>query len=100
MNNPDLASVAVDPAICPLCHRPNHCRLAAGAPSNQECWCSRVSFPPALLARVPEHAHRRACICEECWRQHQVTTLVAPAPKPLTPTSSLSSSTTPTSGRP
>ncbi|HOC55550.1 MAG TPA: cysteine-rich CWC family protein [Verrucomicrobiota bacterium] len=74
MNLPSATSVAVDPSVCPLCNQPNHCLLAAGALSNDECWCSRVAFPPALLARVPEHARRRACICERCWSGATQTT--------------------------
>jgi hypothetical protein len=59
----------VDPSRCPLCGQPNHCRLAAGAHSNEECWCFRVRFPSSLLARVPELARRRACICQQCWSE-------------------------------
>ena len=59
-------SVLIDPARCPLCGQLNQCLLAGGAHSNEECWCFRVRFPPSLLARVPEHARRRACICQRC----------------------------------
>ena len=67
----------VDPARCPLCGRPNGCRLAAAgftaaAPARADelpqepCWCFSMRFPAALLARVPEHARNRACICRAC----------------------------------
>ncbi|MGO8676046.1 MAG: cysteine-rich CWC family protein [Limisphaerales bacterium] len=59
----------VDPARCPLCGGPNGCQLAAGAASNAQCWCATKRFPSELLARVPEYARRRACICQRCWSE-------------------------------
>jgi len=61
------ADAAPDPAHCPLCGGPNGCAMTApqaggGAP----CWCAQARFPPALLARVPPAARRRACICPHC----------------------------------
>jgi hypothetical protein len=54
----------VDPARCPLCGEPNACARAAGLPG--ECWCAALRFPAALLARVPEPAAGRACVCRRC----------------------------------
>ena len=59
----------VDPELCPLCGEPNQCLLAAGAHSNQECWCFHVRFPASLLERVPEEARHRACICQQCLKE-------------------------------
>jgi hypothetical protein len=30
------------------------------------CWCTQVDFSAELLARVPEDARRKACICARC----------------------------------
>jgi hypothetical protein len=32
------------------------------------CWCTRIAFTPELLARVPDTARDRACICPACAR--------------------------------
>ncbi len=54
---------------CPLCGQPNLCALemqrATGQPQ-PPCWCVDVRFSPELLARVPEAAQRKACICAAC----------------------------------
>ncbi|TSE26271.1 cysteine-rich CWC family protein [Tepidimonas aquatica] len=59
----------VDPARCPLCGGDNACAMQAQHRSGQPqppCWCTRVSFAPDLLARVPEVARGRACLCPRC----------------------------------
>jgi hypothetical protein len=33
------------------------------------CWCTQVDFSGDLLARVPEAARLRACICPKCARR-------------------------------
>jgi hypothetical protein len=30
------------------------------------CWCTQARFDAALLARVPEQASGKACICAAC----------------------------------
>ncbi|WP_281914838.1 cysteine-rich CWC family protein [Caldimonas thermodepolymerans] len=62
-----------DPAACPLCGRPNACSMAPAAGCGTSacgdggpCWCTTLSFPPELLARVPPEARGRACICRHC----------------------------------
>jgi hypothetical protein len=30
------------------------------------CWCTQVDFGAELLAKVPAHKQRMACICETC----------------------------------
>ena len=59
-------SEAVDPARCPLCGRPNDCRLCTAAAYKGPCWCESVTMPPELLVRVPAEARNRACICRAC----------------------------------
>jgi hypothetical protein len=38
---------------------------ATGEPQ-PPCWCVSETFPPALLARLPEAARGAACICSAC----------------------------------
>ena len=42
-----------DPAVCPLCGKPNLCAVAAD-PDATECWCEAVEFPEELLAQIPD----------------------------------------------
>lgn len=51
---------------CPLCGGPNGCAAAASGDFATPCWCRDVVFTPGLLARVPEAARHRACICRRC----------------------------------
>jgi hypothetical protein len=52
--------------ICPLCGGPNGCIPAAGGSFDMPCWCAGVTVDPAALARVPEDARGRACLCRAC----------------------------------
>ena len=58
---------APDPARCPLCGEENACALAAGR-AGETCWCVSAHFPPELLARIPDSARGRACVCARCVR--------------------------------
>ena len=51
------------PDRCPLCGGPNDCGGAAG---KSECWCATVKISPEALARAPEEAKRKVCMCAEC----------------------------------
>lgn len=55
--------MSVDAARCPLCQRPNACGMAAGKTT---CWCFNVKLDPDALAKIPEEAKGKACICESC----------------------------------
>ncbi len=59
----------IDPTLCPLCGQSNQCaeqlERVTGIPQ-PPCWCNQATFGPELLARVPEHAQRQACICGAC----------------------------------
>jgi len=69
-------SIAPDPRRCPLCGRANACALAgrpaadpaapADAAERPDCWCAALRIDPAILARVPEAARGRACLCRRC----------------------------------
>jgi len=61
VTEPEAAQPAQD--TCPLCGGPNGCGLAAG---DTTCWCFTASIPPAALARVPDAARDRSCICAVC----------------------------------
>ena len=57
-------------ATCPLCGRPNQCALAAD-PNATKCWCDSVEFPHELLAKIPENAVRKTCVCKKCLKEYQ-----------------------------
>ena len=64
-----------DRTRCPLCGQPNACGMEAVRARGEDmaamppCWCTRVSFPKGLLAKLPPDAQGAACICEACVRQ-------------------------------
>jgi hypothetical protein len=51
---------------CPLCGGPNDCRAAQSGSFDPPCWCAEVTVDPAALARMPEAARNRACLCRRC----------------------------------
>ncbi|WP_413785871.1 cysteine-rich CWC family protein [Aquabacterium sp.] len=64
-----MNDVRPSPHLCPLCGQPNACgRVADGPAGGPSCWCSELTFSPALLARVPEGQRKLHCICETCAR--------------------------------
>jgi hypothetical protein len=66
------SNVPVDACVCPLCGQPNLCAMETAKQTGQPvgvCWCVNVSFSPDLLARVPEVAQKKACICQACATQ-------------------------------
>jgi hypothetical protein len=59
----------VEPSLCPLCGQPNRCAMEIERETGQKqgpCWCTQVDFGAELLAKVPAHKQRMACICETC----------------------------------
>jgi len=54
----------MDSARCPLCNTANACVMAQGG--GGPCWCENVDFSAELLARVPEPARDKVCICRRC----------------------------------
>lgn len=74
------SAVAIDPTLCPLCGQGNRCAMEVERETGQKqppCWCTQVDFSAGLLARIPDEARRKACICEACAR---VVTPAAPHP--------------------
>lgn len=57
------------PTFCPLCGKTNGCAMEAerltGIPQGP-CWCTQTHFPAELLARIPEPARGKACVCAAC----------------------------------
>ena len=59
----------VNQRACPMCNGDNNCESedakAEGRPENP-CWCRNYKFTEEVLARIPEAAQGKACICEGC----------------------------------
>ncbi len=51
---------------CPLCGSANECAPAAAGSFEVECWCTRVSIDPQVLAEVPPALRGIACLCRAC----------------------------------
>ncbi|HZY17247.1 MAG TPA: cysteine-rich CWC family protein [Ramlibacter sp.] len=69
MSTAATPSPVMPATACPLCGADNRCAMESQrrtGHSQPPCWCTRASFPPDLLARVPEEARARACICPGC----------------------------------
>ena len=66
--------VKINSALCPLCGVDNRCGniglagVEAASDAGKPCWCVNptITFPEALLARVPAETKNSACICERC----------------------------------
>lgn len=54
-----------DTTRCPSCGQPNECAMAAGR-DPESCWCMSVSIDPDVIARLPEAARGKVCICHRC----------------------------------
>lgn len=50
---------------CPLCGQANQCAIMAGQ-APESCWCMQAPVSPLALARLPEQARGKACICPRC----------------------------------
>ncbi len=58
-----------DPAQCPLCGQPNRCAMEVEKTTGQKqppCWCTGVTFEPAVLAQIPPANRGLACVCLTC----------------------------------
>ncbi|HWS75979.1 MAG TPA: cysteine-rich CWC family protein, partial [Quisquiliibacterium sp.] len=47
---------------CPVCGGPNGCAPAACGSFDVDCWCTRTSFAPGALERVPAELRGEACL--------------------------------------
>lgn len=69
-----------DPSRCPLCGGDNRCAMEIERDTGEAqppCWCSTQRFSPELLARLPQEAEGKACICAACVARFQAS----PAPR-------------------
>jgi hypothetical protein len=76
MPNPDPA-LSADPRHCPLCGEDNRCAMEMEKLTGQPqapCWCVSQTFSAELLARLPDQARGRACICGRCLAEFQAQT--------------------------
>lgn len=55
----------IESSLCPLCHRPNGCAMAAGLPP-ESCWCINVTVSDQALAALPTSEIGARCICRQC----------------------------------
>jgi hypothetical protein len=62
----------IDPALCPLCGKPNQCARLKGAPEGT-CWCVSETFPPQILELVPVAKKGKACVCQDCLKKYRQT---------------------------
>jgi hypothetical protein len=63
------APASFDPSHCPLCGHSNRCAMEVERATGQPqplCWCTQLTFEPALLDRVAPQARSLACICPAC----------------------------------
>ncbi len=51
---------------CPVCSKPNDCRIAAGHSYKGVCWCNESSVPSHILKFVAEKLET-ACFCRRCF---------------------------------
>lgn len=63
---PSSDLLPLDAPQCPLCGQPNACVPSASGRFDGACWCTELTLPPALFARLPESARGTACICRAC----------------------------------
>ena len=66
-----LAAVNLDATRCPLCGQANRCAMEIERETGVRqgpCWCMQVDFAADLLARIPEPARDRSCVCATCAR--------------------------------
>jgi hypothetical protein len=71
---------------CPLCGQANRTTTGKTNPeqctADASCWCMELKVPAALLARIPAHLARKACICKTCvdnYYRQQAMDLSTPA---------------------
>ena len=53
-------------ARCPVCARPNRCRLETGEAYKGPCWCERPIIAKAALVRLLADLPEVRCLCSSC----------------------------------
>lgn len=54
------------PAHCPICWKPNGCRIETGEPYKGPCWCEGPTLSSAALHRLLSDAPEQRCVCRSC----------------------------------
>ena len=65
----NLNAPPLDATRCPLCGGDNRCAMEIERATGQKqgpCWCVSQTFSAELLARLPDSAQGKACICASC----------------------------------
>ena len=53
-------------ARCPVCSRPNRCRMETGEAYKGPCWCFHPSLSGAALHRLLADLPEPRCLCQDC----------------------------------
>lgn len=62
----EAAPVPLPMPVCPLCGGQNACAVARAGSFEVDCWCTRATVAPHVLAAVPAALRNRACLCPRC----------------------------------
>lgn len=64
---PDPAARACStPGCCPICARPNGCRLETGGAFKGPCWCEALEVSAEALERLLGDLPESRCLCRDC----------------------------------
>lgn len=53
-------------ARCPICGRPNACRLESGEAYKGACWCEAPQISDAAMRRMRDTLPEGRCLCFDC----------------------------------
>ena len=53
-------------AHCPICARPNRCRLETGEAYKGPCWCEQPILSAGTLNRLLDDLPESRCLCRDC----------------------------------
>ena len=53
-------------ACCPVCGKPNRCRMETGEPYKGPCWCFGPTLSGAALHRILADLPEPRCLCQHC----------------------------------
>lgn len=53
-------------AHCPVCGRPNHCRLETDESYKGPCWCEQPALSVTALRRLRAELPEPHCLCQNC----------------------------------
>ena len=53
-------------ARCPICARPNSCRMETGEAFKGPCWCEGPQLTEAAMRRMRDTLPEGRCLCSDC----------------------------------